>query len=241
MVAAGQLTIPLDRPQGVQSVTNPGPATGGADPSTAADAKTSAPLPTLTLGRIVSLEDYQNYALGFAGIALALATWTWFGNRRGIFLTLAGEGGTTLDATDQTVVYLLQAYQNHGLPNMPVLPVSYVPQNFEIGMQVMVDAPTYLPNLVLAQVWQSLSAAFAFGQLAPGQSVAASQVIEIAQDVPGATAVNLTAFNLSGVATGISNMLCANGPTPATSTTQAVGAQVLLLDPACPGNVVVWS
>jgi predicted phage baseplate assembly protein len=241
MVTAGQLTIPLDRPQGLQSVTNPSPATGGADPSTAADARISAPLPTLTLGRIVSLVDYQNYALGFAGIALALATWTWFGNRRGIFLTLAGVAGTTLDASDPTVVYLLQAYQNYGLPNMPVLPVSYVPQNFEIGMQVMVDVPTYVPDLVTAQVGQSLSAAFAFGQLAPGQSVAASQVIQIAQDVPGVTAVNLTAFNLSGAATGVANMLCANGPIPASSTTQAAGAQVLLLDPASERNVAVWS
>jgi hypothetical protein len=240
MVAPGQLTIPLDRPQGVQTVTNPGPATGGADPTAPADAKMSAPLPTLTLSRIVSLEDYQNFALGFAGIALALATWTWFGATRGIFLTLAGEGGTTLDASDATVVYLTQAYQQYGLPNMPVLPVSYVPQNFEVGMQVMVNTPTYAPNLVLAQVWQSLSTAFAFGQLTPGQSVAASRVIQIAQAVPGVTAVNLTAFDLSG-AGGVANMLSAKGAQPASTTSQAIGAQVLLLDPTCQSNVVAWS
>ena len=214
MVAAGQLTQPLDRPQGLQTVTNPGPATGGADPATPGDAQQSAPLPTLTLGRIVSLEDYQNYALGFAGISLALATWAWFGNTRGIFLTLAGEGGTILDASDQVVMYLMQAYRAYGLPNMPVLPVSYVPQNFEIAMQVMVDSPTYDANLVIPQVWQSLSAAFAFGQLAPAQGVAASQVIQIAQQVSGVTAVNLTAFNLSGAATGVANLLCASGPVP---------------------------
>ena len=63
MVAAGQLTQALDRPQGLQSVTNPAAATGGADPATPADARLSAPLPTLTIGRAVSLEDYQNYAL----------------------------------------------------------------------------------------------------------------------------------------------------------------------------------
>jgi hypothetical protein len=243
MVNAGQLSQPLDRPQGVQTVTNPGPATGGADPSTPADAQESAPLPTLTLGRIVSLEDYQNYALGFAGISLALATWTWFGSTRGIFLTLAGEGGTTLDASDQVVVYLMQAFQTYGLPNMRVLPASYVPRNFEIAMQVMVDSPTYDPNAVIPKVWQSLAAAFAFGQHAPGQSVAASQVIQIAQQVPGVIAVNLTAFNWSGAATGIANILGASGPIPPNSSgsNQPTGAQVLLLDPACQGNVVVWS
>jgi hypothetical protein len=132
--------------------------------------------------------------------------------------------------------------QNFGLPNVQVLPVSYVPRNFEIGMQVKVDSPTYDPNLVLAQVWQNLSAAFAFGQLAPGQSVAASQVIEIAQQVPGVVAVALTAFNLSGAASGIPNILCAAGPIPpdVSGSNPPTGAQVLLLDPASRGNVVVW-
>ena len=36
MVAAGQLTQPLDRPQGLQSVTNPSAANGGADPASPA-------------------------------------------------------------------------------------------------------------------------------------------------------------------------------------------------------------
>jgi hypothetical protein len=242
MVAAGQLTQPLDRPQGLQTVTNPGPATGGADPATAADAQQSAPLPTLTLGRVVSLEDYQNFALGFAGISMALATWTWFGNTRGIFLTLAGEGGTQLDASDEIVVNLMQAYQTYGLPNMPVLPVSYQPALFEIGMQVLVDSPTYDPAAVVPQVWQSLSAAFAFGQVAPGQSIAASQVIQIAQQIPGVIAVNLTALNLSGAAPPVVSLLCANGPIPAgkSGNSQPTGAQILLLDPASQGNVGVW-
>jgi len=190
----------------------------------------------------VSLEDYQNFALGFAGISLALATWTWFGNTRGVFLTIAGEGGTILNSTDKVVVYLMQAYQNFGLPNVRVLPASYVPQNFEIGMQVKVDAPRYDPNQVIAQVWQNLSGAFGFGQVAPGESVAASQVIEIAQQVPGVLAVALTAFNLSGAASGVANILCAAGPIPPdiSGSNPPTGAQVLLLDPASQGNVVVW-
>ena len=44
MVSAGQLSQPLDRPQGVKSVTNPSPASGAADPATAAEARASAPL-----------------------------------------------------------------------------------------------------------------------------------------------------------------------------------------------------
>ena len=175
MVAAGQLTQPLDRPQGLQYVTNPGPATEVLYPSTPASAQQSAPLPTLTLDRVVSLEDYQNFHS-----ASPVSQWRWPPGRGSAqpaaSFSPAGEGGTQLNAGDQIVQNLMQAYQTYGLPNVPVLPVSYVPQNFEIGMQVLVNAPTYDPTVVIPQVWQALTAAFAFGQLAPGQSVAASHI-----------------------------------------------------------------
>jgi hypothetical protein len=236
---AGQLTQALDRPQGLQSVTNPGAATGGADPATPAEARESAPLPTLTLGRVVTLEDYQNFALNIPGISMALATWTWFGNTRGIFLTVAGAGGATLLPTDQVVVNLQQAIANCGLPYIPVLIVSYVPAWFEITMQVLVNTPLYETSVVVPQVWQSLTAAFAFGQLAPAQGVAASQVIALAQQVPGVVAVNLTGLNYKGDSATVTNFLCASGPQPTANPPQ--GAQILMLDPASQGNVGVWS
>jgi hypothetical protein len=239
MVAPGQLTQPLDRPQGLQSVINPSAATGGADPASPADAQLSAPLPTLTLGRVVSLEDYQNFALNFAGIALSLATWTWFGTTRGIFLTVAGEGGTILNANDTVVQNLLLALQKYGLPYVPVQVVSYVPVLIEIAMQVKVDSPTYDPSLVIPQAWQSLSSAFAFGQMQPGQSVAASYAIQLAQQIPGVIAVNLTALNRSGDPASVNSILCASGPQPSQS--PPAGAEILLLDPAAQGNVGVWS
>ena len=239
MVAPGQLTQPLDRPQGLQAVTNPSAATGGADPATPAEARLSAPLPTLTLGRVVSLEDYQNFALNFAGIALALATWTWFGTTRGIFLTVAGAGGTILNANDTVVQNLQLALQKCGLPYVPVEVASYVPVLFEIGMQVKVDSPTYDPLLVVPQVWQNLSAAFSFGNMRPGQSVAASAAIQIAQQVPGVVAVNLMALNRSGDAKTVENILCASGPQPGQN--PQTGAEILLLDPAAQRNVGVWS
>jgi hypothetical protein len=88
-------------------------------------------------------------------------------------------------------------------------------------------------------VWQSLVAAFAFGQLAPAQGVAASYVIELAQQVPGVVAVNLTALNRSGSAGPPANFLCASGPDPGLN--PAEGAEILLLDPASRGNLTVWS
>ena len=237
MVTAGQLSQPLDRPSGLSTVTNPGPASGAADPATAGQARASAPLPTLTIGRVVSVEDYQNFALAFAGIAKAWASWTWFGDVRGVFLTVAGAGGTTLDADDPIVTSLIGAIQACGEPFVPLRVASYEPVLFTFTAAVAVDQPEYDPNQVLAQVWQSLSAAFAFDQRQLGQPVAASEIIEAVQQVPGVTALQLQTLGLSGQAppATVQPILCAAGPMP------PAGAQMLQLDPATQGTIVVWS
>jgi len=236
MVNAGQLSQPLDRLQGMKSVTNPGPATGAADPATADDARASAPLPTLTIGRIVSLEDYQNYALNFAGIARALATWTWFGARRGVFLTVAGENGTTLTNNDPIVIDLIRSIRSYGNPYIPLTVAPWQPLRFEITAAVRVDS-NYDPGQVLASVWQSLADAFSFENRQLAQNVAASEIIEVVQQTPGVIAVQLQALTQSGepAAATIPAMLCASGPQP------PAGAQMLLLDPASQNNLGVWS
>ena len=237
MVSAGQLSQPLDRPQGLSSVTNPGAASGAADPATADQARASAPLPTLTVGRVVSLEDYQNYALGFAGIGMALATWTWFGDIRGVFLTVAGVGGAVLSGNDPVVIGLATAIGLAGDPHVPLQIVPYQPVPFTFTAGVVVDQANYAPAQVLAQIWQNLTAAFAFGQRQFGQGVAASEIIEIIQQVAGVTSVQLQALGRSGAAPQgpAQAMLCVSGPQPPD------GAQLLQLDPATQGQIGIWS
>jgi len=95
-VAAGAITTLMDRPAGVSGVTNPLPATGGQDAQSADDIRANAPLSVLTLGRAVSITDYQNFAASFAGIAKASAIWLPNGANRGVFLTVAAAGGAAL-------------------------------------------------------------------------------------------------------------------------------------------------
>jgi hypothetical protein len=122
---------------------------------------------------------------------------------------------------------------------VPVQVVSYTPVLFEIAMQVKVDTPTYDPGVVLGQVWQSLAAAFAFGKMQPGQSVAASYVIQLAQQVGGVMGVNMISLNRSGEPAVVQSILCAAGPLP--TRTPPAGGEILLLDPAAQGNVGVWA
>jgi hypothetical protein len=241
MVAAGQLSQPLDRPQGLSGVTNPSAATGAADPATADEIRQVAPLPTLTISRVVSLEDYQNYALAFAGIAMALATWTWSGDLRGVLLTLAGVNGTAVASDDPIVSSLATALRQYGDPNVPLTIVPDRPVLFTFAASVAVDTTTYDPSAVLAQAWPSVSAAFAFGQRSLGQGVAASEVIEVIQGVPGVLGVRLTGLQRSGQPATAGSVLQASGPQPPTATQPALGAELLLLDPATQGQIGGWS
>jgi hypothetical protein len=242
MVSAGQLSQPLDRPQGLKSATNPDPATGGADPDTADDARTSAPLHVLTLDRVVSLEDYLNYARAFSGIAKAQATWTWFGRTRGVFLTVAGANGATFQEGDPTIVNLTKALTNAGNPFVPMLVDSYIPVLFEVAATVRVDSADYDPTEVLGRVWQALSTAFSFTQRDLGQGVAQSEVIAVIQQTAGVIAVELTGFQRSGdtPVSPLPAVLRAASPIADVNTTPQA-AEMLLLDPASRGSVGVWS
>jgi hypothetical protein len=237
MVNANQLSQALDRPQGLKSVTNPSAASGAAGPATAAEARQSAPLPTLTISRIVSLEDYQNFALNFAGIAKALATWTWFGARRGVFLTVAGANGAILKDDDPILLKLVAAIQAGGNPFIPLRVVSFVPMLFQIGASVKIDTYTYDSDQAMTQVWSNLQAAFAFTERRLAQNVVAGEIVEIIQNTPGVIATQLSSVTPSGEppAGTVPAILCASGPLP------PLGARMLLLDPASQGMIGAWS
>ncbi|HEX3359158.1 MAG TPA: putative baseplate assembly protein [Tepidisphaeraceae bacterium] len=241
MVQAGQLAQPLDRPQGLQSSQNPSPASGGADPDTAATAQTSAPLHTLTLDRVVSLEDFQNTALAFGGISKALATWTWFGGIRGVFITVAGSNGSPFKDDDLTLLNLIDNLHSHGNRYVPLKISSYSPVSFTVAANVRINTTDYDSTAVLAAVWAALSAAFAFDQRQLGQGVAQSQILTLIQQIPGVIAVSLTQFYrndqpqpaIPAVLRAASPLNGQNGITQS--------AELLLLDPASQALIVEWS
>ena len=90
LVRAGQLSTLLTRPPGLKSAINPLAAEGADEPESFANAQENAPLTVMTLIGVVSLEDYENFSRAYGGIAKALATWTWDGRTRGVFITVAG-------------------------------------------------------------------------------------------------------------------------------------------------------
>jgi hypothetical protein len=92
-VPAGSLTSLLAKPKGLKSALNPAPAVGGADPETLDDARLNAPDTVRTLGRIVSLQDFEDAARESVLVAKAYAAIVWTGAEEGVRLTVAGDRG----------------------------------------------------------------------------------------------------------------------------------------------------
>jgi Baseplate J-like protein/Repeat of unknown function (DUF346) len=201
-VAAGSLSLLQSRPPGLRGVTNPLPASGAANPQNISDARSNAPLTVLTLGRIVSLEDYQSFAQAFAGIGKAQAVALWSGETRVIQITVAAADGTPISPTDPLSQTLIQAITLAHDPVQSFVVAGFQPLTFNLTVGILIDQPTYLPSVVMAGVTSALTTAFAFAQRSFAQPVTAAEILELIQGVPGVIAVDLTQLYLTSDTTG---------------------------------------
>ncbi len=200
LVKADQLSVPMTRPLGLKEVTNPLPATGAADPESRDDARRNAPMTALTLDRIVSLKDYEDFARAFSGVAKALATWTWTDQRRGVFITVAGPKGAPIYKDSELYRNLVAAVKKSGDPYVPLRIESYSRSLFWIDASVKVH-PDHREEKVLAETEKALRTSFSFDARSLGQSVLASEVIAVIQGVPGVVAVKVHHLYKLGVRT----------------------------------------
>lgn len=227
-VKATQLSQLISRPLGVKSAVNPLPATDAADPEQLADARRNAPLTVLTLDRIVSLLDYEDFARAYTGIEKALATWTWQGQKRGIFVTVAGAEGADIKTDSELYKNLLDAVRKAGDPRVTVTLATYVPQFFRLSANLKIH-PDYLVDKVLTAVEQSLQSAFSFAERRFGQPVRYSEVVSVIQDVEGVVAVDIDKLHRADdLSAGLQYFLEAS--MPVTTGGKTVAAELLLLD-----------
>jgi Baseplate J-like protein len=189
-VAAESLTQPTQRPLGMKGVSNPLPAEGGTDPESAELARQAMPLMTRTLGRAVSLLDYEDFARAFSGIAKARAQVLHLPSGPTIAITIAGSAGVVISPDSPIWINLAAALADNGDPHVAVRLLAHHPGTFRIGLRVKCD-PDFDSSLVLREVEASLRAAFGFDARALAQPVQQSEVIAAAQRVRGVIAVDL--------------------------------------------------
>jgi predicted phage baseplate assembly protein len=193
LVPAGKLTLLAARPPGIREVTNPLPSSGAEDPEDRDSARRNAPLTVLTLDRVVSLSDYEDFARAFAGIAKARAADLWRGERRLVHLTVAGERGETVD--DAGRKRLIEALDGVRDPGREVRIGSYQPLPFVVTGDVLVDARLEVP-VVTAAVVATLEAAFSFEAREFAAAVTLSEVLAVMMGVKGVLDATVSALHL---------------------------------------------
>jgi hypothetical protein len=197
-VGANKLTLLQKRPFGIKSVTNPMAAYGAASPETLHDARKNAPLTVLTLDRIVSLKDYENFARTFSGIGKAQATAEWKGEENIIHLIIAAADAKQIDITSELYKNFLSAIEDVKAYGRKVSVESFTPVYFNVQGKIFVD-PAYLPEEVKSNVQNALTNAFAFATRSFGQAVAESDVVAVIQAVPGVLYTDLDSLYLEGM------------------------------------------
>jgi hypothetical protein len=191
MVRAGQLSLLSGAPQGVKGVSNPLPANGAADGETLEEARANAPLSVMTLGRIVTLQDYEDFARSFTGVAKAHAIWAYVGTSRAVYLTVAGIGGAVL--SDRDIGHLRQAITDASDTAIALSINPHVPAWFKIEANLKI-LPDYVADDVVRTVETLLRDSFSFEKRQLGQPVARSEVIAAIQSVEGIDWVDLDSF-----------------------------------------------
>jgi hypothetical protein len=189
-VGTGSISTLVDRPVGVSRVVNPMPATGGQDAATVGDVQAAAPMSVQTLGRAVSITDYQSFAASFAGIAKASAVWLPSGFYRGVFLTVAAAGGAELRPSNPTLANLVASLRAYGNPAVPIYVTSFLETIFCFEADLRID-PAYSSDAVQAAVRAQLDSNYSFAIRAFGQGVSADELAVLIQSVPGVAAVNI--------------------------------------------------
>ena len=189
-VKAEQITLLATKPLGVKSVINPLRASGGADRDSRDQARRNVPVALLALDRLVSVQDYADFARTYAGIGKASAVRLSDGRRQLVHLTIVGADNIPIDESSDLFQNLFQSLRQFGDPNEPLTMVLA-----EVMFIVISAKVRLLPDYALESVEPKIRAAlldfFSFERRELGQPVFQSEVFSVFQSVPGMDYVEL--------------------------------------------------
>ena len=208
-VEIGGIQQLIDSSPGVQKVTNPQAAFGGADREGVDKVRTNAAASLSTFGRAVSAADYASLALSYPGVAKASAAWV---NR----------DWKTLKALDHPYVQLVIATSDQQPlteqptfagklrsfldqrrdPNVSLRITDFMPIHMQLVASVEID-DAFPQQATIAKVQAALNPVvnpdgtigfFAFERLSFGESIHLSAVYAQLQSVPGVKDALVTTF-----------------------------------------------
>jgi len=192
-VKAEQISLLQTRPLGVKSVVNPLAATAGADKENRDQARENAPLAVMSLDRLVSVQDYADFARTFAGIGKAAARRLSDTKRQLVHVTIAGADDIPIDSTSDLYQNLLITLRRFGDPDLLVqlavreLVILVLSANVRL-------AADYQWEPVVIKIRAALLDDFGFQHRALGQPALLSEVIAVMQKINGVEYVDVDAF-----------------------------------------------
>ncbi len=189
-VKAGSLTMLMTKPLGVRGVNNPLAASGAEAPEFRDAARENAPSTVLTLDRIVSLQDFADFANAFAGIGKARAEALWQDESHLVQLTVANSSGQSPGGGDTLIENMRDALDEVRDPSVRVVVAGFRPALFRIGAELRIDL-RYEFDLVRTAAETALRDAFGFAKRGFAQPVSAAEVVTLLQNIEGVVAVDL--------------------------------------------------
>lgn len=189
-VRAGSLILLKKRPFGIKDVNNPLPASGADEPEKLEDARQNAPLTVLTLDRIVSLQDFEDFARAYAGIGKASAVPLWHGEQELVHISVADASGDEIAETSTLFLNLRDAIERARDPLREVMLASFERRFFELHMRVLRNSAHRWED-VQSAIQSVLVEAFSFPNRDFGQPVTAAEIMELIHDVDGVEAVDI--------------------------------------------------
>lgn len=214
-VASESVSLMIQKPLGMRSVTNPEAANGGENPETLEDARRAAPASVLLLERVVSLTDYEDYARGFPGVGKASTSTLWDGERQLIHVTITDTRGGAVDVDSALFENLDRALRLWGDAQAPLVVDTLdaavaggapAPRRFGLKARLLVDGD-YLREKVVEAARGRLRADFGVGARSLGQQVTSAEVVASLHEVSGVIAVDLDQLYLTADGSGLRSCL----------------------------------
>ncbi|WP_402375495.1 baseplate J/gp47 family protein [Isoptericola rhizosphaerae] len=182
----GQVSLPVRKPRGIARVRNLAPSRDWAPPEDLESARVNAPQRVRTLDRVVSVDDYADFARTYSGVGRARADLVWDGRRETVVVSvLAADGGPASGSLLADLAATIGAARDVRAPHV-VLPGEVL----DVGARLSVQAhPRHEPETVRDAVRSALLTEF--GDLPLATPVAASQVLVTAAAVDGVVAATV--------------------------------------------------
>jgi hypothetical protein len=188
-VASGRIDQVAGSTLGVKSVINPMDATGGEDADGSRLTRTRAPLSVTVFDRLVSISDYECFALKFAGIGKAKAS---FGGNQ-ITLTIAANHPGEIASSSKLFLNLSQALKHYGEDQVAITLTDRELLYLAIHAKVQIKA-LYQWQVVQRQIRNALLKHFSYEHAGFGGTLYAAEALQVIQSIEGVTYAELPTF-----------------------------------------------